>query len=283
MLFSAQAPPHCRSGCYSHRIHLLRVVLAMSISRGLDSYDSQILGINVEVPGVQRQGPEPNRRFDLVLDCIKQNGFRSLGQFLVELFSVASNSETEKSQALTQTVSSFLDGKSTKHTVVDLVNVIYHSRFSEPIPLRSSTTPNDNKHRTDEQIMARYMLRQWALDVVEDMLGLEAETLASPACELRLAPDVSWDFATDFSFERVLKVAQTVGPSIVRVLEAISVPAKGCRAHRWLRRPGLQETTQDSRKSIFHDHALLIIHLYTFYSLRRALYPASIGSRAREA
>lgn len=197
----------------------------MSISRGLKSYDMVVFGINGPKQNPNTSPPDPSRRFELVLECIKQNGFQSLGHFLVELFTVASNREKYKSFALTQTVASFLNGKSTKYTVINLVNILYHSRFSTPIPMRTSATPNSEKHRTDEEIMAKHMLQQWALEVVEDMVEFEVKHLVSPASELRLGRNVTWDFAKGFSFQHILQVARETSPSVVRLLEATSLPS----------------------------------------------------------
>lgn len=82
--------------------------------------------------------------------------------------------------------------------------------------------------------MARYMLQRWALEVVEDMLDVEAKNLASPSGELRLGHNVTWDFAKGFSFQRVYQVARTIGFSILRVLEAISLPSSELKPHTLL-------------------------------------------------
>lgn len=206
----------------------------MSLSRGFKSYDMVVLGINGGKQNTDASPPDPSRRFELILDCIKQNGFQSLGHFLVELFTVASNREKYKSSALTQAVASFLNGKSTKYTVINLVNILYHSRFSTPIPMRTSATPNSEKHRTDEEIMAKHMLQQWALEVVEDMVNAEAKHLVSPAGELRLGRNVTWDFAKGFSFQHILQVARKTSPNIVRLLEATSLPPSERKPHAFL-------------------------------------------------
>ncbi len=145
-----------------------------------------VLGINGGKQNTDASLPDPSRCFELILDCIKQNGCQSLGHFLVELFTIASNRKKYNSSALTQAVASFLNGKSTKYTVINLVNILYHSRFSTPIPMRTSATPNSKKHRADGEIMAKHMLQQWALEVVEDMVNAEAKHLVSSAGELRL-------------------------------------------------------------------------------------------------
>lgn len=100
--------------------------------------------------------------------------------------------------------------------------------------MRTSATPNSEKHRTDEEIMAKHMLQQWALEVVEDMVESEAKNLVSPAGELRLGRNVTWDFAKGFSFQRVLQVARTTSPSVVRVLEAIFLPSSERERHMFL-------------------------------------------------
>lgn len=91
--------------------------------------------------------------------------------------------------------------------------------------MRQSSTPNSEKNRPPQEIMAKHMLEQWALTVVERMVDSEAEELVSPESELRLVPNVTWDFALGFSFRRVFDVAHSVAPSIMRLLEAVALPS----------------------------------------------------------
>ncbi len=151
--------------------------MSSSVSRGFKPYDVLMLDIKVNNETPTASHTNPNHRLELILKFIKQNGFKSLGHFLIELFSIASDRNEDKPQVVTQTVASFLNGKSTKYNVIHLVDVLYHSRFSQPTPMRQSSTPNSEKNRPPQEIMAKHMLEQWALTVVERMVDSEAEEL----------------------------------------------------------------------------------------------------------
>ncbi|KAI0082974.1 hypothetical protein BDY19DRAFT_901160 [Irpex rosettiformis] len=152
--------------------------------------------------------------FNCVLEAIKSQGFKSLGHFLVELFTLGSSRDS-KSKSLSQSVSSFLNGRTGDYDVIALVNILYESRFSFPKKMRTSITPNEDKHRPDETRMARYKLEKWAISVVEGVLDKEAERLVSPESSLRLSGKMTWDFATGFSFHDAAETARKIGPTCV--------------------------------------------------------------------
>ncbi|KAI0681880.1 hypothetical protein BC835DRAFT_1301342 [Cytidiella melzeri] len=123
-------------------------------------------------------------------------------------------------------VSSFLNGRSDTFDVITLVKILYHSRFSAPKAKRQSQTPNTQKHRPDETNMARYKLQQWAIGRVEGLVDDEARELVSPGSTLRLAKEMTWDFATSFLFHRVAEEVRKKSPTCMRLLRAVAIPAE---------------------------------------------------------
>ncbi|KAI0702349.1 hypothetical protein BC835DRAFT_1303523 [Cytidiella melzeri] len=198
----------------------------MSAHCGLHSYKMQIMDIQVHQPGITAAPTERSFRLDRVLESMKDNGFHSLGEFLVQLFTVASDHNGNKSLSLSQMVSSFLNGCSDTFDVITLVEILYHSRFSAPKAKRQSQTPNTQKHRPDETTMARYKLQQWAIGLVKGLVDDEARELVSPGSTLRLAKEMTWDFATSFLFHCVAKEVRKKSPTCMRLLKAVAIPAE---------------------------------------------------------
>ncbi|PSS06894.1 hypothetical protein PHLCEN_2v3496 [Hermanssonia centrifuga] len=160
---------------------------------------------------------------DGILDLIKKRG--TLGDFLIELFTVSSRADASRSQKHAQAVSKFLGGT----TLVDpaaIVNLMYTSRDSFPIPTRKSATPAELKKRSDHMRMARYKLKQWAIGVVEEVIDAEADELMSKDGGLRLPADITWDFLQHFSLESIMSVAKQKSPTLVRLLTAAAIPSK---------------------------------------------------------
>ena len=186
--------------------------------------------IDLHAPQSAEPPPSASARrslpFDRVLETIKLQGFSSLGQFLVELFKLGSDRDSDKSKSLAQSFSSFLNGRTEDYDVIALVDVLYSSRFSAPKAKRASLTPNEEKHRPDKAIMARYKLQQWAVKVVEDIMDKEAEKLVLPTSELRLSGEMTWEFATSFSFTDTARKLNAVGPTCFRLLRAMAIPAE---------------------------------------------------------
>ncbi|KAI0814773.1 hypothetical protein BC629DRAFT_1588479 [Irpex lacteus] len=224
--------------------------MSSSVSRGFKPYDVLMLDIKVNNETPTASHANPNHRLELILKFIKQNEFKSLGHFLIELFSIASDRNEDKPQVVTQTVASFLNGKSTKY---------------------NSSTPNSEKNRPPQEIMAKHMLEQWALTVVERMVDSEAEELVSPESELRLVPNVTWDFALGFSFQRVFDVAHSVAPNIMRLLEAVALPSHKRRSRSTTR---TESTSDNASSSISRDQIPPAFEI--------ALIPAGQGQNRRD-
>lgn len=178
---------------------------------GRRSYETKI--IDFRAPQSTDPPPAPKLRsepFDRVLETIKSQGFKSLGHFLVELFRLGSDRNSDKSKSLSHTVASFLNGRTEDYDVISLVDILYSSRFSLPKAKRASLTPNDEKHRPDETIMARHKLQQWAVKIVEEIMDKEAEKLVLPTSTLRVSGEMTWEFATSFSFTDTAKILNEV-------------------------------------------------------------------------
>ncbi|KAI0693209.1 hypothetical protein BC835DRAFT_1491070 [Cytidiella melzeri] len=155
-----------------------------------------------------------NSRLDAVLQCMQSHNF-TLGGFLVELFRAGSDRTKKKTQRHTQMVSSFLDGRSKQYDAISLVKELYNSRHS--------TTRNHES----EEFLARNKLQQWAVEVVEDMVSREAEELASKEGGLRLAGEMTWEFATQFSLAPLARAAWKMSPTCIRVLAATAISKEG--------------------------------------------------------
>lgn len=190
------------------------------------SHDTQIHGIQGPLSDAEPISDTRSLPFDRVLDTIKTQGFKSLGHFLVELFKVGSK-RGAGSKSVAQSVSSFLNGRTEDYDVIALVNILYESRFSFPRAIRVSKTPNEDKHRTDEELMARSKLRKWAVSIVEEVVDEEAHELVSTKTSGCLRPPgkMTWSFVTGYSFHRTADFVRLVGPTCFRLLEAVAIPS----------------------------------------------------------
>lgn len=189
------------------------------------SHDTQIHDIQGPPSDAESISDTRSIPFDRVLDTIKTQGFKSLGHFLVELFKVGSK-RGAGSKSVAQSVSSFLNGRTEDYDVIALVNILYDSRFSFPKAMRASKTPNEDKHRIDEEQMARFKLRKWAITVVEEVVDEEAEELVSKKSGLHLTGGMTWAYATGFSFHRTAEFVRRLGPTSLRHLEAVAIPSE---------------------------------------------------------
>lgn len=149
----------------------------------------------------------------------------SLGTFLSRLFTVPPRGESH-SPSHTNTASIFLGGRADcSPQPVDIVNLMYHSRYSTPKAVRASITPSENKDRPDKRKMARWQLQQWAIGIVEDLIEAEASELSSLSGGLRLSPDVTWSFATGFSLTQLADTIRDKSPTLLRLTAAAAIPA----------------------------------------------------------
>ncbi|KAI0700077.1 hypothetical protein BC835DRAFT_1304258 [Cytidiella melzeri] len=155
-----------------------------------------------------------NSHLDAVLQCMQSHNF-TLGGFLVELFRAGSDRTKKKTQHHTQMVSSFLDGCSKQYDAISLVKELYNSRHS--------TTRNHES----EEFLARNKLQQWAVEVVEDMVSREAEELASKEGGLRLAGEMTWEFAAQFLLAPLARAAWKMSPTCICVLAATAILKEG--------------------------------------------------------
>lgn len=170
-------------------------------------------------------GP-PLSPIDHVLKCMQAHDL-TLGKFLGQLFTVPARHDQARSHIQASTVSSFLGGHAkSSFQPVEVVDLMYKSREAAPKAIRQSLTPASDKHRPDEQKMARWQLREWAISVVEDIIDEESAELSSLSGGLRLqgTDEYTWDFATGFSLESVASVANEKSPTLVRMLTAAAIP-----------------------------------------------------------
>lgn len=149
----------------------------------------------------------------------------SLGDFLVMLFTVPPRTEDGRSRIQSAMVSKFLSGRS-KINISQVLDLLYAHQDGKPKAMRMSRAPASAKKRPDGKVMARWVMRQWAISAVEAVVDEEAEVLSSKGGGLRFSPDVTWSFIQDFSFANRFEVAIEKAPTTLRLLVASAIPRK---------------------------------------------------------
>ena len=151
----------------------------------------------------------------------------SLGQFLRDLFRHPHKGNKyngpARSQRHTQMVSKFLQGRSGIRTE-EIVDLIYNHPEAVPKAARSNASrPASAVYRPDKEPMARWQIKEWAVQLVEKVINKEAQVMASKEGGLHLSKEqLNWQFLRDFSFGRVMATVQDKAPTLLRVLTATS-------------------------------------------------------------
>jgi hypothetical protein len=155
----------------------------------------------------------------------------SLGQFLQDLFRHPHKGNKyngpARSQRHTQMVSKFLQGRSGIKTE-EIVDLIYNHPEAVPKAARSNASrPASAVYLPDKELMARWQIKEWAVQLVEKVINKEAQVMASKEGGLHLSKEqLNWQFLRDFSFGRVMATVQDKAPTLLRVLTAAAVAPK---------------------------------------------------------
>ncbi|THH04412.1 hypothetical protein EW146_g10186 [Bondarzewia mesenterica] len=165
------------------------------------------------------------KAIDEVLKCIQKNDW-TLGHFLLHLFAYPAQNDPRNTATRSTMVSHFLGGRLNVKPE-EIVELMYSSKYSAPLIPRNSKnrSASEVEHR-DETIMARWRLRQWAIEKVEKVIEKEAEAVSSKEGGLHLSnKDASWTSMHNFSLANILAVIEQKGPTFLRLLIAAAKPA----------------------------------------------------------
>lgn len=169
--------------------------------------------------------PNDDRELDRLLKGVKKSPW-SLGGFLQVLFRSRTGEEPKRSPLHRATVSRFLKGQSDVKAE-DIVEFMYSNRDSAPKAARTRTAdkPASEKSRSDPKPMARWSLKEWAIQKVERIVDKEAKEISGKKGGLHLSnEEVTWEFIHNFSLGTVMGVAQEKGPTLLRLLAAAAIP-----------------------------------------------------------
>ncbi|KAH9841778.1 uncharacterized protein C8Q71DRAFT_738749 [Rhodofomes roseus] len=168
-----------------------------------------------------------SEKLDTVFRAIQAGGM-TFGGFLREAFTVPPPQVSKGNTARhSQLVSAFLGGRSSE-SAHEIVELMYSSRYSAPIPVRDSPRrPGHEAPRPDAKKMARWGLREWAVEKVEDIVDEEAEDVTSKAGGFHLRDkDATWDFMFSFTMENILSVINARVPTTLCVITAAAIPRR---------------------------------------------------------
>jgi hypothetical protein len=181
------------------------------------------------------------QKLEAVLDKITGVGF-TLGEFLYRLFGEFTKEElhlskgeafSRRSPSHRHKVSSFLSKEpiDPKHSVRNIISMIYDHRDAAPTKHRA-TAEHDALPDDDPTPMARHQLKLWAMDTAIDVLGSEAEILATKASELRLPLDKqNWQAVVEFSLVALGNCIRNNAPLIHRVFISLATSRSHAQRH----------------------------------------------------